>query len=519
MGSVAVSPGVAAGPAPIRWASSDDRYSPVQDRRGLRDPQPGELPPATERVCQHPDPCHPATLAEREILRVTYQGDDRCQLRCPGCYTGDRLNLPIAQITESGRRNRVSQQEFTDHIQALGAGLQDFYLVGAEATMDPAGSAAKLRFVRQRGWPQMIVTHGAVSVERFEATFGEALDSGLVYMLIVSLDSMDPAVNNRLRGRDYAHQRTTAIIDHAIGRDAPLKVQMTVWPRNYATILDSVQQLYDRGVRGFAFHCGSLENPSSTDPRHGHAHVDPLAWRALAEQLYAFRQAHHDELWTFNIPWLFFTEAELAGQVIGDRALTEDYLAHVDRLARGESSVKPVHACPALDVPQVYVYANDGAQATGQVSVCNIHADPNAGALADYDPDTGAWQVIQDPARNQVQAMANSPHLCPATPFALRTDTDRCVTERGPLFHACRYLASNQIPIDTEQFGRAVYDDAVDFYRTFVEALDRYPASTDTDAAGAEGGEWPIQRIHRVTAGIVTLAQRTAALRADLACR
>ena len=32
----------------------------------------------------------------------------------------------------------------------------------------------------------------------------------------------------------------------------------------------------------------------------------------MAEQLYAFRQAHHDELWTFTIPWLFFTKAELA---------------------------------------------------------------------------------------------------------------------------------------------------------------------------------------------------------------
>jgi len=93
-------------------------------------------------------------------------------------------------------------------------------------------------------------------------------------------------------------------------------------------------------------------------------------------------------LWTFNIPWLFYTADELSGQVIGDHDLTDAYLAHVDRLAAGQHSDKPVHACPALDVPQVYVYANDGSPATGQVSVCNIHADPEAGALADYDPDS-----------------------------------------------------------------------------------------------------------------------------------
>ena len=88
----------------ITW-SSTDRYSPVQDRAGVVDPRPDELPPVHRRVRQDPSPYSPAWLDEREILRVTYQGDDRCQLRCPGCYTGERLDRPVAcRRPRTGRR-------------------------------------------------------------------------------------------------------------------------------------------------------------------------------------------------------------------------------------------------------------------------------------------------------------------------------------------------------------------------------------------------------------------------------
>ena len=98
----------------ITW-SSTDRYSPVQDRAGVVDPAPDELPPVHRRVRQDPSPYQPAWLDEREILRVTYQGDDRCQLRCPGCYTGARLDRPSIAPTAPGDRLRVPWDEFTGH--------------------------------------------------------------------------------------------------------------------------------------------------------------------------------------------------------------------------------------------------------------------------------------------------------------------------------------------------------------------------------------------------------------------
>lgn len=488
----------------ITWQRGS-RYSPVQDRSGVKVPTGADFPPATERVSQHVDPYQPGFLDEREVLRVTYQGDDRCQLACPGCYTGARLRQPLPQVQAAGGRKVAPWEDFTGHIEALGDGLQDFFLLGAEATVDPAGSAAKLAYAHRRGLPQQIITHGAVSVDRFERTFGAAIDSGGVHKLIISLDSTRPEINNGLRGRPYAHQRTMELIRHCVGRGVPFKVQMTVWPANYTTILESVRRLFDLGVRGFSFHCGSLEGMD--DPAAvGMDHVDPLAWRALVEQILRFRDSHRDVLWTFNVPFVFVTEAELERYVIGDAELTRAFLAHLDAVEQGRVSTKPVNPCPAVDIPQVYVYGNDGPEGRGTVSLCNVDADPTADAYADYDPQVRRWRVRTDPARNQLQHMVDSPHLCPATPYALRQATGRFTTEAGDLFHVCRYIGCGQMPADLAQFGNATYLDACAFYTQVARAL-----------AGYSGvGQPPMARVRRLTNGVVPLWQRALIIAADL---
>lgn len=487
----------------ITW-SSTNRYSPVQDRAGVVDPLPGQLPPVSRRVRQHPDPYQPAFLDEREILRVTYQGDDRCQLRCPGCYTGERLDRPAIAPAAPGARLRVPWDDFTGHLHGLGPGLQDFYLLGAEPTMDPEGSASKLAWAAEAGLSIMSITNGAVSPARFDRTFGPALETGDLYKLIVSLDSIDPEVNNALRGSPAAFDRTIATIERAVADGVPVKVQVTVWPRNYPTVLRTVEALWEMGVRGFAFHCGSVEGVPDFLSR-GLDHLDPLAWRTLCERLAEFRNTHRDELIHFNFPLLYFTERELRASVIGDEELADAYLTHVAALEEGVPSTKPFHACPAMDVPQVYVYANDGETGRGTVSLCNVHSPDAEAAFADYDPDSGRWAVVRDPARNQMQRMMDSPHLCPAMPFATGgRSSDRVVTEAGDLYHACRYLGCNQVATDSDQFGRPAYEDSVEFYRA-VETL-------RVAAAGRPGGEPHLARVRRVTTGVVPLRDRTSAV-------
>ena len=493
----------------ITW-SSEDRYSPVQDRVGLLDPTPAQLPPVTARVRQDPSPYQPAFLDERELLRVTYQGDDRCQLRCPGCYTGERLERPSIPPTAAGARTRVPWDDFTGHLRGLGPRLQDFYLLGAEPTMDPEGSADKLAWAADAGLSVMSITNGAVSPSRFDRTFSRALESGDLYKLIVSLDSIDRDVNDALRGSPVAYDRTVATIRRAVEDGVPVKVQVTVWPRNYPTVLETVDKLWEMGVRGFAFHCGSVEGVPDFLAR-GLDHVDPLAWRALCERLYQFRDTHRDELIHFNFPLLYFTEGELRRSVIGDEELADAYVTHVAALEEGVPSAKPFHACPAMDVPQVYVYANDGPAGRGVVSLCNVHSPDSAAAFAEYEPDSRRWAVVQDPARNQMQRMADSPHLCPAMPLATGgRSSNRVATEAGDLYHACRYLGCNQVSTDHDQFGRQAYERAVEFYRA-VETLRLATVSSGV----AAGGEPHLARVRRVSTGVVAHRDRTVAVLRD----
>jgi len=489
----------------IAW-SSTDRYSPVQDRVGVVDPADDELPPVLARVNQAPSPYSPAWLDEREILRVTYQGDDRCNLRCPGCYTGERLDRPSIAAVAGNERQRVPWEDFTGHLRGLGAGLQDFYLLGAEPTMDPEGSAAKLAYAADSGLTTMSITNGASSPARFDRTFGQALASGDLYKVIVSLDSFDPEVNDALRGSKGAYRRTIATIKRAVATGVPVKVQVTVWPRNYLTVLETVRALWEMGVRGFAFHSGSVEGTPDFLAK-GLDHLDPLAWRTLCERLYEFRDTHRDELVHFNFPLIYFTESELRSRVIGDDELADAYLTHVAAVEEGIASTKPFHACPAMDVPQVYVYANDGPAGRGSVSLCNVHSPDTTAAFADWDPDADRWRVVQDPARNQMQRMADSPHLCPAMPFATGgRSSDRVVTEAGDLYHACRYLGCNQVKTDKRQFGRAAWEASLVFYRA-VEVLREVSVRT-----GAETVEPHLARVRRVGTGVPTLQERTVAV-------
>lgn len=492
-------------PQAIKWQKGG--YSPLQRRSDVHQPQAEEFPPATERVPQDADPFQHEYLDEHEVLRVTYQGDDRCQLRCPGCFTGERLFIPLAEVKASGGRKVIPHDEFIGQVEGLGAGLQDFFLIGAEPTMDPPGSAAKLRYVSEDlGIPTMSITNGAVQRERLMETFGEALTDKTFYKLNVSLDSMDKSANNRLRGRSFAFDRTLETIQYLVEINAPVKVQMTVWPYNYHTIMDSVEQLFTMGVRQFAFHSGSIEGTSEPE-RHGLAPVDPLAWRLLAEELLRFRNQHQEEITHYNVPYLYYTEEELRNWIIGEPEQTDAYLEHLNKIEAGQESVKPVHVCPALSVPQVYVFGNDGPEGQGVVSLCNIHNPSQDVRYADYKPEERRWKVVQDAEQNQMELMLRSPHLCPATPYALHWQSDRVDTEIGPLYAACRYPGSNQVPLEHDLFGHQLYTEAHAYYTLVRKALDIYPA---------EDGEWPIQRIDRVTRDAVAFRDRIRLLRRDL---
>jgi hypothetical protein len=156
----------------------------------------------------------------------------------------------------------------------------------------------------------------------------------------------------------------------------------------------------------------------------------------------------------------------------------------------------------------VYVFGNGGPEGNGTVSLCNVHSPDSETAYADYDPEVRQWRVIQDPARNQMQRMIDSPHLCPAMPGATGgRASDRVHTERGDLYHACRYLGCNQVPVDQHQFGRQAYDDAVTLYRAVAVA--------EAALAGTRQPEPYLARVRRITTGVSRLWDRAVVVLRD----
>ena len=245
---------------------------------------------------------------------------------------------------------------------------------------------------------------------------------------------------------------------------------MTVWPDNYAEILDSVQQLYDEyGVRKFAFHCGSVEGVAPRN-RDRIRHLDPLAWRALTARLVQLRD-ELPELEEFNFPYIFFTEAEMRDMVIGNEAQWQEYSNHVDAVEAGDITAMPFVGCPAAGQengkpPQVYVYANDGK---GQMSVCQIHSAGHDGMHhAEYNPESGRFEVNRSLLTSQMLSIKESPNFCPAKQGAMGDGevSDRIQTEAGDLYHGCRYISINQMPWTESSFTPDMYEQFSEQYQS-----------------------------------------------------
>ena len=377
--------------------------------------------------------------------------------------TGNPVRLALG-------RTRTPDEQVESQLQAAGPKVQEIYLLGVEPTLRPVAAAKILSQAGDLGMSAIAATNGAAPINKFETAFRPALERGQLHMINISLDSIDPAINNALRGKDFAYDRTMATINHAIETGVPIKVITTVWPQNYATVLDTVTQLYEKGVRGFSFHCGSLEGVD--DPKaDGIHHLDALAWRALCAKLNRFKSLHETELEHFFYPYVFFTKSELAQSVLGKAALVEAYDEHqkaVEIAVDNDADIPalPFKACPGFDVPQVYLYGNDGKHGAGAASLCSIHDNGDGGYYADFNPDSQQFEVRQDQS-NQMQVMSQSGNLCPAKQNALKDGhaSDRYETVAGDLFHACRYISSNQLPNPDTSFGEAAYDDYVKLYK------------------------------------------------------
>ncbi len=450
--------------------SEDGSYSPVQRRFGVeRNPTEESFPPHNIRVPQENYEL-PRTVGELGISRVTLQSGDLCSLRCPGCYISEWVD-PRGEVRTRHHRALAGGAVVASQLGALGGNIQDIYWVGAEPTITPGLSDTIREVARNMGATVMCITNGANEIGRYEETFRGGISSGEIYKINISLDSIDPDIHNHLRGRSWAFDRTMATIQHALENQDPLNINITVWPDNYHTILDTVTKLYDMGVRGFAFHAGSLEGARKDSKLE---HVEPAAWRALVAVLLEFRDLHTD-LEHFTLPYIFFSKEELDKGVIGNPESVAKYEDHLQKLEQGINEPNPVRVCPALGIPQIYLFSNDsndGVTNEGAISLCNMHtigaSKKHGGAyFANYNTQANEFVIEEDPNHNELEIMRKSPFLCPAREYTMGSNarSDRFETEVGDLYHACRYISANQFPGIDKGLARDLYEVYKDKYR------------------------------------------------------
>ena len=457
--------------------SHSEAYNPIQPKQGIVEPASDDFPPYHQRVSQNEPTLH-ATLAEHNPERVTVQSSDVCQLSCPGCYVAE-WTRPDGAIRQQHETTDATPTRTADQIKALGKNVSDIYYLGVEPTLRPDVFHEVQATADAIGATVMSITNGASALKRYEQTFHSDPENE-PYKIIISFDSIDPEINNHLRGKSFAHRNTLRTIDYALERGDPIKINTTVWPDNYHTVIDTVEALYERGIRGFAFHCGSIEGIANDAAL---AHLDPLAWRALCAKLLEFRDTHQFELDNFTLPYIFFSEDEMRQGIIGDDAMFEKYQAHVESVSRGSQTASPVKVCPSLDIPQVYLFGNDGHEQAGAISLCNIHtiganAAHGDGYFANYSPEQGEFLVEQDEEKNELLRMYHSPHLCPAMPYATgeKKPSDKATTAAGDLYHACRYVSANQFPFADKTLGRAHYETYAEFYKKWSQLVRINPA-------------------------------------------
>lgn len=95
----------------------------------------------------------------------------------------------------------------------------------------------------------MSITNGTARPEILDKTFLLALQEQALEKLIISVDSMDAAIHDRLRGKQGALQRTLENLDRYIQLGFPVKVQMTVCLRRQRPVQSGNCYFFGRVAR------------------------------------------------------------------------------------------------------------------------------------------------------------------------------------------------------------------------------------------------------------------------------
>jgi SynChlorMet cassette radical SAM/SPASM protein ScmF len=161
--------------------------------------------------------------AKPPLSQIYFYLTQGCNLACRHCWLAPPYD-------ENGKKYPVLPMELFRHAVKEGKalGLSTIKLTGGEPLLHPDFSKI-IDFIRQKELGLTIETNGML-VDRKAA---RAIASVRNRFVSVSLDGIDAATNDRIRGVDGAFSRATAAVQHLVGAGIHPQVIMTMMRSNY----------------------------------------------------------------------------------------------------------------------------------------------------------------------------------------------------------------------------------------------------------------------------------------------
>ncbi len=226
--------------------------------------------------------------APQEIDRVEYGRfrnvyvyiTEACQLRCSGCYMGDRLEralkMPYGQIENTLAAWR----------QMGGSKLT---ILGGEPTLHPRYEDV-IRLAGRIGYEHVITTSNGLGPARRK--FASLEPSDFAYVQI-SVDGGSPTTHDAVRGAGKFTE-TLETVAELCARGFDTRIICTVSKRNEADCLRLLDIADDLGVSLVKYHVMSVIGRGHGSPQDG---MEPPEWLAFTDRLSGAAMGHTTRCW------------------------------------------------------------------------------------------------------------------------------------------------------------------------------------------------------------------------------
>ena len=250
-------------------------------------------------------------------------------------------------------------------------GATEITILGGEPSLHPQ-FGHYLDMVRAAGLTSRVVTNGAPAFR--DAIIGGSIERANVTRVAVSLDSIDPAVADRLRGA-RAHADAIATIDLLLDRGIAYDINVTATTPALDTLKELVRFADAHECRRVNVHWPSAMGLGSDLPET--QIPTPGAWQQMVDWVADEFTPRHSDV---------FVEIE-----------------------RGHLSGRPLEGCALVEPTNVQVFPD------GRVILCGLGADRDDWPAVRLGPD-GLDPLPEPGVEKQLAIAANRSSGCPSCP-------------------------------------------------------------------------------------------------------